>query len=58
MEKIDPFYNTQTLLLEKIRRELLALREDAKANKIPITTSDFTGISIRINEILKLYASN
>jgi hypothetical protein len=41
-------------LIEKIRRELLALKDDAKNNIIPQTTSEYTGLASRINEILAL----
>lgn len=42
-------------VLEKIRRELIALKEDVKSKKVPDVSSDFTGIAARINEILALY---
>ncbi len=45
----------QRKLIERIRRELLALKADAIDRRIPCTTSDFTGIAARINEILELY---
>jgi hypothetical protein len=58
MVTYEVLYNQQQVQLEKIRRELLALKADAISRRIPCTTSDFTGIADRINEILALYANH